>query len=81
MRISLPPEIDVAALDLGHERSRRHRAHALGPPRRFRPSAQRCICEDKVAHGVWILWIDPVRAFERIERLLPFALPSLDRRD
>src|SRR5260370_36845413 len=74
-----PPKIDLTALSLGHERSRRERAHSLDQTRGFRPTPQRGIREQQRSNDVWILRIEFADLLVAFETLLPFSLTPLDR--
>ena len=81
MCIALPPEIDVATLDLRDQRRRRHGTHLFAPLGRFRPASHRRVRKDQLADDVWILWIDLLIFSVCLERFLPFALAAFNRGD
>src|SRR6266404_4243254 len=80
-RVPFPPKIDITALDLCDERSRRHRAHSFGLMSSIRPAPHRSVSEKQIASDVRILRIKPADLLIGLERLVPFSLPPFDRRD
>src|ERR1700687_614208 len=79
--VSLPPEIDVTTLDLGHQRRRSHRAHSLPPVRRFGPTAHCNVRKKHFADSIRVLRIDSRNSFVGLKRFFPLAFPPSNGRD